>query len=78
MYTTILTSLDNGIFTITINRPEKLNALNKHVLNDLNNVIDEIQNDPVIKTVIKKDIKTVINMNVNNEHEHQHTSNQYK
>ncbi len=52
MYTTILTSLDNGIFTITINRPEKLNALNKHVLNDLNNVIDEIQNDPVIKTVI--------------------------
>ena len=52
MYTTILTSLDNGIFTITINRPEKLNALNKHVLNDLNNVIDEIQNNPEIKTAI--------------------------
>ncbi|RZJ98762.1 MAG: enoyl-CoA hydratase, partial [Flavobacterium sp.] len=36
MYQTILTSLENGIFTITINRPDKLNALNKDVMNDLN------------------------------------------
>ena len=26
-YQTLLTNLENGIFTVTINRPEKLNAL---------------------------------------------------
>ena len=52
MYTTILTSLDNGIFTITINRPEKLNALNKTVLADLDNALDEIYTNPEIKTAI--------------------------
>ena len=52
MYTTILTSLDNGIFTITINRPDKLNALNAAVLDDLSQAIDEIQNNAEIKTGI--------------------------
>ncbi len=52
MYTTILTSLDNGIFTITINRPDKLNALNKDVLSDLDKALDEIYANPEIKTAI--------------------------
>ena len=52
MYTTILTSLEKGIFTITINRPDKLNALNAAVLNDLEKAIDEIQNNAEIKTAI--------------------------
>ena len=51
-YTTILTSLENGIFTITINRPEKLNALNKDVFTDLDKAIDEVNNNVEIKTVI--------------------------
>ena len=51
-YTTILTSLENGIFTITINRPEKLNALNAAVFNDLDKAIDEVNNNAEIKTVI--------------------------
>lgn len=51
-YTTLLTSLENGIFTITINRPDKLNALNKNVFTDLNNVVDEINNTPEIKSAI--------------------------
>ncbi len=51
-YTTILTSLEDGIFTITINRPEKLNALNKEVFNDLDNVLDEVNSNAEIKTVI--------------------------
>lgn len=52
MYNTILTNLENGIFTITINRPDKLNALNKDVFNDLDAVMDEVKNKAEIKTVI--------------------------
>ena len=52
MYTTLLTSLENGIFTITINRPDKLNALNKEVFTDLSKVLDEIESNTEIRSVI--------------------------
>src|SRR5689334_15328798 len=52
MYQTILTSLENNIFTITINRPDKLNALNKQVFDDLSSVLDEIETNVEIKSVI--------------------------
>lgn len=52
MYTTIKTSLDNHIFIITINRPEKLNALNKTVFEELDHVMDTVYNDAEIKGVI--------------------------
>ncbi|MBS1510552.1 MAG: enoyl-CoA hydratase/isomerase family protein [Bacteroidetes bacterium] len=52
MYSTLLASLDNGIFTITINRPDKLNALNKDVFTDLDTVMDEVYRNNDIKTVI--------------------------
>ena len=52
MYQTLLTSLDNNIFTITINRPDKLNALNKMVMDELNSVMDEVYDNPEIKSVI--------------------------
>ena len=51
-YQTILFTIDNGICTITINRPEKLNALNSHVLTDLDKALDEIYANPEIKTAI--------------------------
>jgi enoyl-CoA hydratase len=52
MYQTLLTSLENGIFTITINRPDKLNALNKQVMLDLNDAIQEVEKNVDIKAVI--------------------------
>lgn len=52
MYNTIVTALDNGILTITINRPDKLNALNRDVFNDLNTVLTEIYSNNDIKSVI--------------------------
>ncbi len=52
MYTTLLTSLDNHIFTITINRPDKLNALNKAVFADLNLALNEVYTNPEIKSTI--------------------------
>ncbi|MEI9945570.1 MAG: enoyl-CoA hydratase-related protein [Chitinophagaceae bacterium] len=52
MYGTLLTSLEDGIFIITINRPDKLNALNKSVFNDLEKALEEIRSDDKIKSVI--------------------------
>jgi len=51
-YQTLLTSLENGIFIITINRPDKLNALNRQVFTDLNKAVDEINNTTEIKSAI--------------------------
>ncbi|MCD6010295.1 MAG: enoyl-CoA hydratase [Flavipsychrobacter sp.] len=49
---TLLTQLENGTYIITINRPDKMNALNKDVIRDLSNALDEIYNNPEIKTAI--------------------------
>ncbi|HVK97967.1 MAG TPA: enoyl-CoA hydratase-related protein [Flavisolibacter sp.] len=52
MYNNLLTSLTEGIFVITINRPTKLNALNKDVMNELNSVFDEVITKNEIRGVI--------------------------
>ncbi len=52
MYQTLLASLENGIYTITINRPDKLNALNKDVFTDLSKALDEIESNNAIRSVI--------------------------
>ena len=52
MYSAITTSNENGILLITINRPDKLNALNKTVLDELNSIIDEVYSDNSIKSAI--------------------------
>jgi enoyl-CoA hydratase len=49
---TLLTSLNEGIFTVTVNRPDKLNALNKTVLLELNEVLNEIETNQAIKAAI--------------------------
>ena len=52
MYQTLLTSIENNVLTITINRPEKLNALNKNVFTDLDIALDNIEKNPEIRSVI--------------------------
>lgn len=52
MYHTLLSSKENGILTVTINRPDKLNALNKDVFTDLNTLMDEVEKNHEIKSVI--------------------------
>lgn len=49
-----LTIHENGIAHLTINRPEKLNALNNAVLNELDSVFDTVSNDKRIKALILK------------------------
>lgn len=52
MNNTILTSVDNGIMTITINRPDKLNALNSEVMNELSSAIDALHADDTIRSAV--------------------------
>ncbi len=52
MYQSLLTHLENGIFTITINRPDKLNALNNVVFTELNAALDEVASNEAIRSVI--------------------------
>ncbi len=52
MYQTLLVSIENNILTITINRPDKLNALNKTVLDELNSAMNEVYHNAGIKSVI--------------------------
>ena len=52
MYQTLITNLEDGIFTITINRPDKLNALDKKVIEELGVAIDEV--------ILNKEIKSAI------------------
>ncbi len=51
-YQTLLTSLEKNIFTITINRSDKLNALNKTVFDELDSAVDEVNNNAEIKSAI--------------------------
>ena len=52
MYQTLLTDLQDGTLVITINRPDKLNALNKDVIEELGKVLDEVYSNPEIKSAI--------------------------
>ena len=52
MYQTLLTSIENNVLTITINRPEKLNALNKNVFTDLDQALNDIEKNPEIRSAI--------------------------
>lgn len=52
MFSTLLTNTENGIFTITINRPDKLNALNGAVLNELEEAVQLVYTDENIKAAI--------------------------
>lgn len=48
----VLSTLENGILTITINRPEKLNALNRQTLAEIKALIEEVYHTEEIKGVI--------------------------
>ena len=52
MYETITTELNGHIYVITINRPDKLNALNKTVIHDLGEAVSEIYENELIRAAI--------------------------
>lgn len=52
MYSTLLTTIENGTLTITINRPDKMNALNRDVIAELGKVLEDVYTNEEIKGVI--------------------------
>lgn len=52
-FETLLFEVDSkGVALLTINRPDKLNALNAQVLDELNNAADRVEKDDKIKVLI--------------------------
>ncbi len=51
-YENILTQIENGIATITINRPKKLNALNKATIQELHTAFKTLNEDQNIQVII--------------------------
>lgn len=52
MYQTLLTHLDNNILTITVNRPDKLNAINETVMSELDAAIQEVNKNENIRCAV--------------------------
>ncbi len=52
MYNNILTTVENNILTITINRETKLNALNIETLQEIKKAVSDAQSDNKVKGII--------------------------
>ena len=51
-YTTLLTEQKGSVLIITINRPDKLNALNKTVIEELGDAVDAAKKESSVKAVV--------------------------
>ncbi len=51
-YQNILVAYNNGITTITINRPSKLNALNRDTIEELHNAFVEVDSDESTRVIV--------------------------
>ena len=52
MYENILTEIKDEIFIITINRPDKLNALNKNTIAEIGKAVKAAEADAAVKGII--------------------------
>ncbi|MCZ6659229.1 MAG: crotonase/enoyl-CoA hydratase family protein [Gammaproteobacteria bacterium] len=52
MYDTIIYNVDNGILTLTLNRPEKLNAFTGDMLREMMDALDRADADDDIRAII--------------------------
>ncbi|HMT95349.1 MAG TPA: enoyl-CoA hydratase-related protein [Ferruginibacter sp.] len=51
-FDTLLFAIENNTAIITINRPDKLNALNKNVFDDLDKAVDAVNENPEIHSAL--------------------------
>lgn len=54
METTVIYAVEESICTITLNRPEKFNALNLQLVHDLTAALHKAESDPSVRVVILK------------------------
>jgi len=52
IYENLLLDLNNGILTITINRADKLNALNIETIREIKNAVQQVYDEPAVKGAI--------------------------
>lgn len=52
MLQNLLLDIRNGVLTITINRPDKLNALNRLTIDELNTALSEAAANPEVRAII--------------------------
>src|SRR5579862_2136731 len=51
-FETLLYAVEDGVATVTLNRPEKLNAFNTQMMKDLIAAFDETDRDDAVRAVI--------------------------
>jgi 2-(1,2-epoxy-1,2-dihydrophenyl)acetyl-CoA isomerase len=50
--TPVLTALESGVLTLTLNRPERLNAMNNALIEAMNANLERARHDPAIRAVL--------------------------
>ncbi|MBW2314488.1 MAG: crotonase/enoyl-CoA hydratase family protein [Deltaproteobacteria bacterium] len=51
-YETLLTEVDDGVMTVTLNRPDRLNAFTNQMMSDWLELLDEIDTDDDVRVVV--------------------------
>lgn len=51
-YQTLLLDIKDNIAVVTLNRPDKLNALNEQTINDLDSIFDELKENELVYVVV--------------------------
>jgi enoyl-CoA hydratase/carnithine racemase len=51
-YQTLLTELADGVLTVTLNRPERLNAFTNEMMKDMLSLIDAVDGDDAVRAVV--------------------------
>jgi enoyl-CoA hydratase len=51
-FNNLLLEVSGGVATVTVNRPDKMNALNKATIEELDGCFSQLRNDPEVKVVV--------------------------
>ena len=51
-YNTILVNINEGVASLSFNRPDKLNALNREMAGELRQAVEEIAQDPSVRVLV--------------------------
>ena len=51
-YVAILTAQDGGLLTVTLNRPDKLNAATDQMLDELNDAFNNAERDNTVRAIL--------------------------